>query len=547
MEKEDIMNKLSLGLSEFDDIIKQDKIYVDKTKFIKKMLDQGRKYYFLSRPRRFGKTLFVSTLENFFQCNKNLFKNTYIHDNWKEWIEYPVLRIYMNDLLNSSSLNLEKDILGLINDIAKKNNVELSEEKSYMLKFKNLIEELSKLSKTNEIVVLIDEYDAPIINNINNNKLADENREILQNFYNVLKNSEKFIKFVFITGISKFTKTSIFSKFNNLTELTLDEDYSTICGITHEELKKYYHNHIQILADKNNYSFDEAIERINYFYDGYSWDGIKNVFNPNSTLKALSQKKFSSFWFSTGTPSFIAEIFKNKKITENYFKPTILKETDLDAIDPDNINETTLLFQAGYLTIEEEFIENDEIYYSLKIPNFEVKQAYKNNLLDLYIDEVEEDIINSHKQLWEDIKNGDCESLADYLEIQFGEIPYYLNLTNKRDRWKLKQTIFLKLLEYMGFKTKGEVAISQGRIDATFRDKEHVVVCEVKYTQNQRKPLNELVDEALNQIHEKQYYRLYEKKKFLVILLALAFKDVKINEKNTLTKVKCKIEKINPK
>ncbi|MDR2544115.1 MAG: PD-(D/E)XK nuclease domain-containing protein, partial [Methanobrevibacter sp.] len=157
------------------------------------------------------------------------------------------------------------------------------------------------------------------------------------------------------------------------------------------------------------------------------------------------------------------------------------------------------------------------------------------------------DIINSHKQLWEDIKNGDCESLADYLEIQFGEIPYYLNLTNKKDRWKLKQTIFLKLLEYMGFETKGEVAISQGRIDATFRDGEHVVVCEVKYTQNQRKPLNELVDEALSQIHEKQYYKLYEKKKFLVILLALAFKDVKINEKNTLTKIKCKIEKLNLK
>jgi hypothetical protein len=139
------------------------------------MMDQGRKYYFLSRPRRFGKTLLVSTLENFFQCNKELFKDTYIYDNWDWSDEYPVLRIYMNDLLNNSSLNLEKDILGLINDIAKNNNVELSEEKSYMLKFKNLIEELSKLSKTNEIVVLIDEYDAPIINNITNTKLAYEN------------------------------------------------------------------------------------------------------------------------------------------------------------------------------------------------------------------------------------------------------------------------------------------------------------------------------------------------------------------------------------
>ncbi|MDR3223408.1 MAG: hypothetical protein LBT66_06760, partial [Methanobrevibacter sp.] len=208
------------------------------------------------------------------------------------------------------------------------------------------------------------------------------------------------------------------------------------------------------MADKNNYSYEETLERIDFFYDGYSWDGVNKVFNPNSTLNALSQKEFQSFWFSTGTPSFIAEIFKKRKITEDYFKPTVLKATELDAIDPNNINETTLLFQSGYLTVEKKIFENNEFSYSLKIPNFEVEKAYQDNLLNFYLSEVEDDILDFREELWEDIKNGDCESLSDYLEIQFGEIPYYLNINNKRERWKLKESIFLVLLKNMGFKIK---------------------------------------------------------------------------------------------
>jgi hypothetical protein len=161
-------------------------------------------------------------------------------------------------------------------------------------KFSQLIKLLYKYSGK-EVVVLIDEYDAPIIDNMNNTSLADENRKILQNFYNVLKNTEEYIKFVFVTGISKFTKTSIFSKFNNLTEINLQDDYSTICGITHNELKEYYTDHIQVMADKNNYTYEETLDKIDFFYDGYSWDGINNVFNPNSTLRALDEKKFLSF------------------------------------------------------------------------------------------------------------------------------------------------------------------------------------------------------------------------------------------------------------
>ncbi|MDR3291052.1 MAG: ATP-binding protein [Methanobrevibacter sp.] len=545
MEK-DIRGKLSLGIADFSSLIERNKIYIDKTMFIKKMLDHDETYYFLSRPRRFGKTLLVSTLENFFQGKKELFKNTYIYDKY-DWNEkYPVIRISMKKVSNESPEILKKDLLGLTEIIADKNNIKLIENVSYIVKFGQLIEKLAE-NNNNNVVVLIDEYDAPILKNLSNLKIANKNREILQEFYNVLKESEEYLKFVFITGLSKFTKVSVFSTFNNLSELTLDENYSNICGISHEELKNHYKDHIQVMADKNNYSCQETLDKINKFYDGYSWDGKNRVFNPYSTLNALSQKKFQSFWFSTGTPGFISEIFKTRKITEDYFKPTVLKATDLDAIDIDNINETTLLFQSGYLTIEKEFIENDEFYYSLRIPNFEVEQAYRDNLLKIYLNEVEEDIIDSHDDLWNDIKNGICESLVDYLMIQFDEIPYYLNITNKRDRWKVKQTIFLTLLKHLGFKIRGEVAISHGRIDAVFKDKKHVAITEIKYTQDQKKSIDDLVNQALNQIHEKQYYRLYKNKKYMVILLALAFKDVKINKKDILTDVKCKVEMLTPK
>ncbi|MDR1818779.1 MAG: AAA family ATPase [Methanobrevibacter sp.] len=324
-----IRDRLSLGLAEFNGLINENKIYVDKTRFIEKMLNQGAVYYFLSRPRRFGKTLFISTLKNFFEGNKELFKNTNIYDyNW-DWDEYPVVRISMNDLSNDNPETLEKDILDLIKKIAKENNVKLNKNSSYIRKFSQLIEELAKLSDTKQIVVLIDEYDAPILDHIDNTNLANDNRKILQNFYNVLKNNEKHLKFVFITGITKFTKTSIFSKFNNFVELSLHEDYTTICGITHEEFKHYYHDQIEVMALKNKLTYNEVLDKFNHWYDGYSWDGINKVYNPFSTLNALYERKFMGFWFGSGTPTFLAETFKHKKIIEDYTKPRELKYTEI--------------------------------------------------------------------------------------------------------------------------------------------------------------------------------------------------------------------------
>jgi hypothetical protein len=541
--EEDTMDRLSLGLAEFSDLIEQNKIYVDKTRFIKKMMDQGRKYYFLSRPRRFGKTLLVSTLENFFQGKKELFKNTYIYDNW-DWSEkYPVIRISMSDMLSTSSKELEEEILNRIDFIASMKNINLEEKGSYVFKFSKLIYNLYK-NKNNKVVVLIDEYDAPIINEIMDNNLANENREILQNFYNVLKISEEFIKFVFVTGITKFTKTSIFSKFNNLTELSLRDDYSTICGINHDELKKYYKDHIQFMARENNCTFEETLKKFDFFYDGYSWDGVNNVFNPNSTLSALDEKKFLSFWFSTGTPGFIAEIFKTRKITKNYFKPTVLKATELDAIDLDNINETTLLFQSGYLTIEKKIFKNNIMDYCLRIPNFEVEQAYKDNLANIYLCDVKDEFDNLQKDMWDWIRNGDSDKLAKKLKIKLSRLPFALRLTKENtEKWKLYSAIFLSWLDEMGMRFDGEKTIGHGIIDTVIEENDdHVAVVEIKYTEDPKKSLDSLINDSFKQIHEKEYYLPYEDRD--VSLIALAFKDRPIKN-GTITDVKCKIEKWN--
>jgi hypothetical protein len=534
-----IRGRLSLGITNFSELIELKKIYIDKTRFIKKMMDDGEKYYFLSRPRRFGKTLFLSTLEHFFKGEKELFENTYIYENWDNWEEYPLIRISMKKASSENPEILKKSLLRLTELIAQDKNIDLMDDTPYTIKFDELIKKLSE--KKNKVVVLIDEYDAPILSHLDDMRLANKNREILQEFYNVLKESDDYLKFVFITGLTKFTKVSVFSTFNNLTELSLDKDYSTICGITHQELKDCYHDHIQVLADENNYTYKEAWDKINDYYDGYSWDGTSNVFNPLSTLRALAQKEFAPFWFSTGTPSFIAEIFKKKEITEDYFKPTKLKITELDAIDPDKINETVLLFQAGYLTIEKKFIENDGIYYSLKIPNFEVETAFKDNLTELYLGEFKDKYVNIRKELWEDINNGKCNTLAYRLQSDISILSSLLNREGG-DNWKNYTVVFLTWMTAMGFHVQNEKTIKHGRMDGVFEDfnNGHVVIVEIKYTEDQSIKIDNLIKKAIEQLHKKEYWLPYEGRK--VSLIALAFKDEKIDNDTIITRTRCKIE-----
>ncbi|MDR3290550.1 MAG: AAA family ATPase, partial [Methanobrevibacter sp.] len=301
-QKYDSLNPKKLGIDTqtFKTLITEDYLYVDKTKEILKLINDGR-IYFLSRPRKFGKSLLVSTLKSLFSGEKELFKDLYIYDKW-DWNEnYTVIHLDMSDLDNSSTEKLEVDLHETIDRIAESNNITINKRISVRKKFSNLITDLYNL-KGKKIVVLVDEYDAPILDNINDPKLVDTNRKTLERFYQSLKTLDGCIKFILITGISKFIHASIFSKLNNPTDISLSNNYSTICGITKNEMNQYCGEHIQRFADKNNLHYDDALDEINRWYDGYSFDGKKRVFNPYSTLSALKEGKLSHYWFRTGTP-----------------------------------------------------------------------------------------------------------------------------------------------------------------------------------------------------------------------------------------------------
>ncbi|KZX10751.1 ATP-binding protein [Methanobrevibacter filiformis] len=539
-----VIGRLSFDVSDFNKLISRKKIYVDKTKFIKQMMDEEGTYYFLSRPRRFGKTLFISTLKNFFKGNKKLFEGLYIYDKW-DWNEnYPIIHLDMSKIVSKDTDLLELSLADYINKFAKEYNIELNERLPASSNFLQLIEEIHEIANK-EVVVLIDEYDAPILDNINNAEIADNNRRLLQDFYNVLKSSEEHLRFVFITGITKFTKTSIFSKLNNLTELTLDARYSTICGITHQELEYYYKDQIQELSEKLNYSYKETLNKINFYYDGYSWDGKNKVFNPYSTITAFKQERISSYWFKSGTPSFLVEIFKNKRSSIDFFKPILIKETELDSINPTNINESALLFQSGYLTIAEELLKDDSIYYILKIPNFEVESAFKDNLKNLYLEDLENDFNASHAEFWNEIINGGCEKLSAKLEISIARLPYYLKpKKGNKEKWKFYSIIFAIWAESMGFQVIEEKAIQTGRIDFVLenREKNYVLIVEMKYTQDQSISLDTLLRESFEQIQNRKYWRPYKGNE--IRLMALGLKDTEIDDM-IFTDVKCKITNVS--
>ncbi|MDR2544862.1 MAG: ATP-binding protein, partial [Methanobrevibacter sp.] len=374
---------------------------------------------------------------------------------------------------------------------------------------------------------------------------ADANRRTLQSFYLGLKNSDEYIDFIFITGISKFIHTSIFSKLNNPSDITLLSDYSTICGITHNELDEYCNEHIHLFADRNNMSYDEALSMINYWYDGYSFDGEKKVFNPFSTLSALKNNEFSHYWFSTGTPHFLVNILRNRRIDID-FENMELSETDLNDIDPVNIGSLPLLFQGGYLTVDKKF--KNEMYetkYTLKIPNFEVKQAYEDNLKDLYVEEFKDKYTDIRESLWEDINNGKCDNLANRLQDDININPSYLNIGAK-ENWKIYESLFLLWMNIMGFDVTGEKLIKHGRIDGVFKDYDnnHVVICEVKYNQSSSKSLEELIGEALSQLKDRRYWMGYTMRK--ISLMAIVFKDEVIYDDKMMTLVKCRIEEFIP-
>ncbi|MDR3063602.1 MAG: ATP-binding protein [Methanobrevibacter sp.] len=510
------MQKLPVGRQDFAIIRENDYLYVDKTKYIHEMIKSGD-INFLSRPRRFGKSLLISTLKELFEGNKKLFEGLYIYDNWDWEDKYPVIHIDLAGGDYDSVKEFEDTLEDIVHRIARNFQIEIY-SKRLNGKFTDLITEIHNKTQK-KIVVLVDEYDKPIISNLQNKNL-EEIQSKLGSFYEVLKTNDKYIKFIFLTGVSKFAKVSVFSKLNNVDDLTFVDRFNSICGYTQEELESNFPEYIKKLSTKFNSSDKEIIEKIKAFYNGYSWNGREKVYNPFSTLLCFKHGEFSKNWFNTGTPNVLADYPLKKYNLKSIVEPSIVTDSELKNPTTFNIKDEILLFQTGYLTISNIETNEDEKFYYLKLPNYEVKSALFENLISQYSKIPLYDILDYANKLLKYTIEANCtkikETLGDYLS------PIPSDLRGKDEKYY--HTLIFMLLYTAKIHVHSEVHSYKGNADLIIEEGDYVIIIEFK--QSNKSSINYMINEALKQIEKQEYPRQYKNKN--IIKGAIVFKDSEI-------------------
>ncbi len=506
------MKKLPIGLNSLENIINEGFLYVDKTKKIYKLIDSGR-YFFLSRPRRFGKTLTVDTLKHIFEGNKELFKGLYIYDKWNWDDKFPVLRIDFSGGNFFSKEKFEERAIVILEKNERWLGVNCT-KKDPSNCFEELI--LKTYDKYNKpVVVLIDEYDKPILDNIEKPELAEEIRDLLSNFYGVLKGLDEYLRFVFLTGVTKFSKVNLFSKLNNLEDITVDENYSDLCGYTEGELDKYFSEY---LKGANR-------EEVRKWYNGYSWLG-ESVYNPFDILLFIKKGlKFRPYWFETGSPTFLIKLMKEKK----YFIPELedIKATDelFGSFDVYTMEVEALLWQTGYLTIKSTRKRLDNsLVYKLSYPNLEVKKSL-NNVLLKYLSSLSSDPRTGFQDRLEKyLIDGNVDGLVESFRSLFSSISYTNFTKNEIAGYEgFYASVIYSFLSSLGVDLIAEDVTNKGRIDLTILIPDKAYIIEFKV---------DMKEDPLKQIKEKRYFEKYENKVKEIYLIGINFSKADRNIKD---------------
>ncbi|MDQ1354653.1 MAG: hypothetical protein QG657_4962 [Acidobacteriota bacterium] len=486
------MKNLPISIQTFSDLITQDYLYIDKTKEIYNLFARGGKYYFLSRPRRFGKSLLISTLKEIFSGNKELFKGLWIYDKI-QWQSFPVIHIDFTRISFQTPKILEKELNLKLEKIAGTYHIKLDRQRDFKGKFADLIE---KMAEKERVVILIDEYDKPIIEFIEtgDKKIAQANRKVLKNFYSILKSADEYTRFVFITGVSKFSRMSIFSDLNNLNDITIDDNFSSILGLTHDELHTYFADHIDHLSKKLNMSESDFLGHVKQWYNGYSWDGCHFLYNPFSILNFFSKNRFGNYWFATGTPTFLINHIRNRKQDVTTLEKQEVDESIFESYDIENLEVVSMLFQTGYLTIKEIRLVGLKSQYVLSYPNQEVKESFLKHFLADYTTEETGLVGSKILDLVKAITTDDPENFFTIIKSLFASIPSSLFI---RDREAYYHTIIYLVLELLGVNIQVEVHTNKGRIDAVIETADHIYIMEFKMGTSA---------EALSQIEGRKYH-----------------------------------------
>lgn len=484
------LRKLPIGIQSFEFLRQEGYLYVDKTDLIYKLVTKG-KPYFLSRPRRFGKSLLLSTLEAYFLGKKELFKGLAIERLEKEWIEYPVLHLSLNAEKYDSKERLEGMLNAQLVNWERLYQIE-PDENSSSIRFMNVIRAAYEQTGR-RVVVLVDEYDKPLLQTFHDLKLQDDFRRILTAFYTVLKDADMYLQFILITGVTKFAQVGVFSTLNQLNDISLDEQYAALCGLTSEEIARTFEPELSALAQREGLSFEGIMEKMAQMYDGYNFceDEQEGMFNPFSVLSALSKRRFGNFWFATGTPTFLVDMLKKTDYDLRNLEGIEVSAASLTDYRADFRNPIPMLYQSGYLTIKG--YNNRYNLYRLGYPNEEVKYGFLNFLIPLYTPVSGADgpffIGKFNDELW----GGETEAFLIRLKAFFADFPYALNEKTERHY----QVVFYLVFKLLGQYADVEIQSCRGRADAVVRTPDYIYVFEFK--------LDGSAEDALRQIDEKGY------------------------------------------
>lgn len=485
------MKKLPTGISNLREILEEGYAYVDKTHFIHDLKESG-KYFFLSRPRRFGKSLLIDTLKEAFEGNQDLFQNLSLKEKWDWNQRYPVVHFSFAEGLLKSPEALKNKIFDLLDTNQERLGVSCKYPDSPSSCFSQIIRETRK--KYNQrVVILIDEYDKPILDNITDPGTAEKMREGLRDLYSVLKGHDANIHFAFLTGVSKFSKVSLFSGLNNLTDITLDPRYAAICGYTEPEMTSVFAEHLK----------DKSLPDIRQWYNGYAWLGEK-VYNPFSILSFLRTGRFRNYWFETGTPTFLIELLRKKRFPVPDLEFIEASEGIIGAFDVDFIEPANLLFQTGYLTIERERQLAGKTFFKLRFPNLEVKSSLSDYILNRYFHDLS---LKERTQIdiFQALEKADFDAIHRRFQSLFASIPHDWYRKNQLAEYEgYYASIFYCCFTALGLDVSAEEPTNRGRLDMAVRWENKVFIFEFKVVD-----LDQTPGTALEQIRKKGYAEKY--------------------------------------
>jgi len=505
------LKKLPIGIQTFKNIIEGNYLYIDKTNIAYELINDF-KYIFLSRPRRFGKSLFLDTLKNIFEGNKEVFEGLAIYDKWDWEVKYPVIKISWAGADFQTLEDLEEKAKRVFLQNQERLQIKCNETQLSGI-FEELIQKAYQKYKT-PVVILIDEYDKPILNVIENLEQAKINREFIKGIYEVIKDNDEFIKFAFLTGVSKFSKASIFSGLNMLTDISLNPKYGNICGYTHRDIETTFLPYLNGVD----------INRFKNYYNGYNF--LKDpVYNPFDTLQFIANNFiFDNYWFSTGTPTYLIKLIKEN----NYYLPNltnlVVGKELLDSFDVENIKFEVILYQAGYLTIDK-IIEEDMgftkiIKYKLKVPNIEVQTSLNNFILEYLYNQDNTD--SKRLSIYKTLQSVNFEELKQTLTSLFASIPYNNYTKNDiQDYEGYYSSILYVYFASLGIKIIGEDVTNKGRIDLTLFIEDKIYIVEFKVVGSGKLEVGS--NSALMQIKEKRYYEKYIQENKDIYLVGIEF------------------------